>query len=74
LPNISFQVHPKSEDKIEDYRGTQGQAGNIDEILTNGESGDTHDFPYPGAYTKNLPFNIAPQFVHTTNIKNAIYN
>jgi hypothetical protein len=64
LKDISFEVHPKSDKNIKYYRRSQGKAGNINKIFSDGESRNAHNFSNTGTNTKNLPFNIVSQPVH----------
>jgi hypothetical protein len=65
LHDVSFQIHPKGKEKVENNWGSQCQTGDIDEIFTDGKGGNAHFFTDTGAYPQNLPFDEIPQLVHT---------
>jgi hypothetical protein len=50
LHDVSFQIHPKSQKKVEDNGRSQRQTGYIDEIFPDGESRYAHFFTDPGTY------------------------
>jgi hypothetical protein len=66
LEDISFKIHPKSNEYIKNYWRSQGKAGNINKIFSDGESRNAHNFTNTGTNPKNLPFNIVSQPIHYT--------
>jgi hypothetical protein len=67
--NISFDVHPKGEDKIDDQGGTHGEKGDIDEPGPDAGSGYTHSITDRSAHSENLPLDEVLESVHTSNLK-----
>jgi hypothetical protein len=66
LEDISFEVHPKSDKNIKNYRRSKSKAGDIYKIFSDGKSRNAHNFTNTGTNPKNLPFNIVSQPIHYT--------
>jgi hypothetical protein len=57
LDNIMLNIHPESEEYINDHGGSHGDEGDIDKILPDGSGGNAQDFSDAGTNPKNLPLN-----------------
>ena len=66
--NVSFNVHPKCQDHVNNDRGAKRKKGDVHEPHTNAGSGYPHPVSNSSAYSKGLPFNKIFQTVHSSNI------
>jgi hypothetical protein len=55
LDNIMLNIHPESEEYINDHGRPHRDERNIDEVLPDGGGGYSQDFPDAGTNPKNLP-------------------
>jgi hypothetical protein len=67
--DISFYIHPESEDKINDKRRPHRKKGDVDKPGPDPGSGNAHSFSNGCTNTKHLPFDKVLQSVHIANIK-----
>ena len=67
--NIPFDIHPESQNKIDDQRRTHRKKRNIDKPGPDPGRGDTHLLPNGRAYPEYLPFYEILQSVHNANLK-----
>jgi hypothetical protein len=70
--DVPFKVHPKGQKKIKQHRRSKCKTGNVNKILSDGKSWNTHFFTDPGAYSQNLPFNEVSELIHSIKIINPI--
>jgi hypothetical protein len=61
---ISFDVHPKSNKKIDDYRRPHGKKRDINKIFSDSSGGYPHLISYGSTYSKYMPFNKMLKPVH----------
>jgi len=73
IKNISLDVHPKSNKKINNNRRAKCHERHVDKILTDGSSGNAHFFANGRTYTKYVPFNKMFKAIHTAKL-NTISN
>ncbi len=66
--NIPFNVHPESENKIDNERRAHRDEGDIDKPGTDTGSSNTHSLTYRRAHSEYLPLNEVLQSVHGTNL------
>jgi hypothetical protein len=67
--NIPFDIHPESQDEINDQRRAHGEKGNINKPGTDPRRGDAHSVTDGRTYPKDLPFNEVLQSIHNANLK-----
>jgi hypothetical protein len=70
-PNVPFNIHPESKDKINNKRRTHGEEGYINKPGTNAGCGDAQSLANSGAYSKCLPFYKLPEPVHASKLKHS---
>lgn len=69
VEDVSFNVHPKSDKKINDHRRSHGEERDIDEVFADGRGSDTHFFAYSAAHPKYMPFYKMFKTLHAVKIK-----
>lgn len=69
VEDVSFYVHPKSDEKINDHRRAHGEKRDIDKIFPDGGSSDTHFFAHSAAHPKYMPFYKMFKPLHVVKIK-----
>ena len=62
---VPLYIHPECNKEVDNYRRPHGKKRNVDEVFTNGGSGNAHPFTNGTAYTKHMPFNKKFKTVHT---------
>ena len=67
--NITFDIHPKGEDEINDERRAHRNKRNVNKPGPDPRRGDTHFVADSRTYPKDLPFNEVLQSVHNANLK-----
>lgn len=68
IEHILFHIHPECQENIDDHRGSDREAGDVYEILPNGECRDPEHLPDPGTDPESLDFNKVFEIVHNTKI------
>jgi hypothetical protein len=68
IEDILFDIHPKCQKYVYDHRGSYGQTGDVDEILSDGEGRDPEYFTHPGTNPECFHFNEVFEIVHNTKI------
>jgi hypothetical protein len=69
VQDVSFNVHPKSDEKIDDDWRTHGKKRDVDEIFPDGRSSDAHSFTNGIANTEYMPFNKMFETLHVVKLK-----
>jgi hypothetical protein len=69
IEDVPFDIHPKSNKKIDDHWRTHGDKRNINKILSDNRSRYAQTLPYCSANTKNMPFNKGPYRFHLANLQ-----
>jgi hypothetical protein len=67
--NISFDIHPKSQDKIDNQRGTHREKRDVDEPGPDTGSGYAHPLTDRRTHSEYLPLDEVLQSVHASKIK-----
>jgi hypothetical protein len=67
--NVSLDIHPESQDKIDDQGRSHRKEGNVNKPGTDTGSGNAHLLPDRRTYAKYLPFDKVLQSVHTSNLE-----
>ena len=57
IKNISPNIHPECNEKINNERRAHGEERDINEIFSNGAGGNAHLFTYGCANPEHMPFN-----------------
>ena len=65
--DVSFDIHPESQDEIDNQRRTHGEKGNINKPGPDAGSGNAQSFAYGGTYAEYLPLNELLHPVHAAN-------
>jgi hypothetical protein len=68
VEDILFHIHPECQKNINDHRGSDRQAGDVDEILSDGECRDPEDLPHPGTNPECFHLNKVFEIMHVTKI------
>jgi hypothetical protein len=67
--DITFDIHPKSKDKINDQRRTHCEERNINKPGADTGSGNSKTIADSSTYAEQLPFNEYLHPVHNANLK-----
>jgi len=68
IQDISLDIHPESNEKINDHRRPHRQEGDVNKIFTDSTGGDAHFFANGGANTEYMPFYKLFEAVHNANV------
>ena len=68
VEDILFDIHPKCQKNIDDHRGSYRKAGDVDEILSDGEGRNSEYLSHPGTNPECFHFNEVFEIVHDTKI------
>ena len=69
IQNIPFDIHPESNEKVDDHRRTQRHEGHIDEVFTDGGRGNTHPLAYGRTHAEYVPLDKVFEPVHPAKLK-----
>ena len=67
-PHVTFHIHPKGQDHVNNNGRTQGKQGDIHKPHADATGGDTHPVAYSGKHPKGFPFNKIFETVHGCKI------
>jgi hypothetical protein len=61
---VLFPVDPEGRNEIKNHRRSHGKKGNVNKVPTDYPGRDAQSLPYPGTYTKELPFHKILESIH----------
>jgi hypothetical protein len=64
IKDVSLNIHPESDEQIDDYRRAHRQKGYIYKIFPDRRGGYSHFLTDGRANTKDMPFNKMLQAIH----------
>jgi hypothetical protein len=71
--DVTFYIHPKGKDEIDDERRAHGEERDVNEPGPDTGSGYTHPLTYRRTHSENLPLDEGFKLVHKAKLVNSLY-
>src|SRR5687767_6559448 len=70
--DVPFNIHPKSQNEINNKRRTHSKKGYVDKPGTNTGCSNAQPLSNSGTYAKSLPFYKVPEPVHASKLTHSL--